>query len=51
MLCEWLMGDDKFKFCFWELSGNFLKNILNLRLVVSVDVKPTDVECQLYILA
>ena len=40
MLCEWLMGDAKFKFCFWELSGNFLKNILNLRLVVSVDVKP-----------
>ena len=25
MLCEWLMGDAKFKFCFWELSGNFLK--------------------------
>lgn len=50
MLCKLLPACSKFKFCFLELSENFLKNILNMWLVESMDTEPEASENQLYIL-
>lgn len=42
-------GLGKFRLCFLELSGIFLKTILHLRLVESsIDGEPTDMEGQLF---
>lgn len=49
MLCKYLLGQGKFKFCFVELSGIFFQIIFNLRLVEFVNVEPTDMEGQLHI--
>ena len=41
MLCKYwsLLASSKVKFCFWELSRNFLKNIFDLWLVKSKDME------------